>query len=645
MVVPDIESQIAACDMKAIEAQIGPFPFPPHPYQYAVYDVTAQAIRNYKGPFVIKASVSAGKTVMISMIAKRIQQMRFKGEQYQALVLSRQGEIVSQDHKEMKNFRVNNSVFCAGMGSRSAHYPIVTGSEGTVVNALFEELADFAPLFLLIDECHHVNVDDLIESSLKGEDFGEMVEAKRTGYTLIIRELQRRAREKYGTELRVIGYTGTDYRSTQPIINPDFNTPGFWRSAVCDISMDYLEKVGQIVPTIFGMSSLRYNLDQFHAAGGEGCAEFSSAQLAEMQDAISSQKTMTANIMREVYNLTRERNGVLVTCAGVKHCQEAADALPPGCTYAVITEEMNYKKREKILNAADRGEIKFIFQVGCLTTGINVPFWDTSVILRRIGSLTLLVQLLGRGVRNLKDYHVSAGVVKTDHLVLDYGGAMDELGELYFNPMLEKYTYARDEDKKEFKHCKHKHVNGKHARRCMWVDPVTNERCGEWFTFRLCGPRKDHTGRVITQGCGAKNDIAARNCSACGTTLIDPNEALNNKHYTVDDYCNVIGFSVEPANGDAVGFKYRLEQNGVEFTAWEIFRPGSKSPQDRKAWLHNGILKHCISEEGRKALKRARTPFDVIDCLPYIMAPQRVTHRKNGRNKDVITRKVFFEDL
>lgn len=645
MVIPDIESQIAACDMAAIDTQIGPFPFPPHPYQYAVYDVTAKAIRNYTGPFVIKASVSAGKTVMISMIAKRIQQMLFKGERYQALVLSRQGEIVSQDHKEMKNFRVNNSVFCAGMGSRSAYYPIVTGSEGTVVNALFAELADFCPLFLLIDECHHVNVDDLIESGIKGEDWDQMQAAGRSGYTLIIRELQRRALAKYGIELRVIGYTGTDYRSTQPIINPDFNTPGFWRSAVCDISMDYLEKVGQIVPTNFGISKLRYNLDQFMAAGGEGCAEFSGSELAAMQDAISAQATLTAQIMQEVYELTLDRNGVLVTCAGVQHCKEAAAALPPGCTYAVITEDMNYKRRQKILEDADRGKIKFIFQVGCLTTGINVPFWDTSVILRRIGSLTLLVQLLGRGVRNLKDYHIAAGIVKTDHLVLDYGGAMEELGELYFNPMLEKYTYTRDKENEDYKHCPHKHKNGKHARRCTWEDPNTGERCGHWFTFRLCGPRKDHAGRLLTQGCGAKNDVAARFCSSCGTTLIDPNEALSNKHYTVDDYCKVISFEVEPARGDAIGFKYLLEQHGTQFKAWEIFHPNSKSPQARKAWLHNGILKHCIDPEGIKALKKARTPLDVMDCRPYILPPQKVTHRKTGGGKDVITRKIFFEDI
>ncbi|MFK9938761.1 hypothetical protein ACJEP1_25465, partial [Klebsiella pneumoniae] len=81
-----------------------------------------------------------------------------------------------------------------------------------------------------------------------------------------------------------------------------------------------------------------------------------------------------------------------------------------------------------ILDKANRGEIKYIFQVMALTTGVNVPFWDFSVILRKIGSLTLLIQLLGRGMRLLKDWQKEAPYswVKEDHLVWDFAGTMDD---------------------------------------------------------------------------------------------------------------------------------------------------------------------------------------------------------------------------
>ncbi|WP_312691108.1 helicase-related protein, partial [Escherichia coli] len=82
---------------------------------------------------------------------------------------------------------------------------------------------------------------------------------------------------------------------------------------------------------------------------------------------------------------------VLITCAGVRHCKEAAAALPPGSTYAIITGDTDTKTRKKILDDVRAGKIKYTFQVMALTTGVNVPNWDFSVILRKIGSLTLLI--------------------------------------------------------------------------------------------------------------------------------------------------------------------------------------------------------------------------------------------------------------
>ena len=96
----------------------------------------------------------------------------------------------------------------------------------------------------------------------------------------------------------------------------------------------------------------------------------------------------------------------------------------------MITGSTSDDERELLLNQAKTGMVKFTCQIGCLTTGVDVPFWDTSVILRRIGSLTLLVQLLGRGMRLLTPELKEQGIVKHDHLVLDYSGTMDNMSEL-----------------------------------------------------------------------------------------------------------------------------------------------------------------------------------------------------------------------
>lgn len=675
--IETLERQIEALDRDAILRTLGDLPVTPYDHQFVAYEACQQAIRKYPGPVIVDAAVSAGKTIMIAMLARRIRDLGFP-----AMILSRQAEIIDQDFEELKNFGVPSSIYCAGLNRKSAHFPIVVGSEGTVIGGLQpgKHLADYAPLFLLIDECHHVNIEDLIRSETRkvpeylmengeivlngfgepeqigehiGETYEEMIEAGRAAYTVIIRTLQKRCRERYGKELRIIGYTGTPYRGVESIVQPNPKEPGFWRKIVTNISTEYLVSVGAVVPTRFGVSDLHYDLDQWRSTGEDGVKEFSDADMAAMQAQILKDKKLTQKIMAEVYAITQDRLGVLVTCAGVRHCKEAAEALPPGTPYAIITEDTGPKKRRDILRDANTGKIKFIFQVNALTTGVNVPFWDTSVILRKIGSLTLLTQLLGRGMRILKPFHIAAGYTKEDHLVLDYAGTLDELGSLYFSPLLEAYQHNADEAKgalvvpcPKCKAAGRKTMNGEHARRCRYVDPDTKIRCDHFFQFITCDDWKDANGKTITQkGCGAKNDIVARICRCCGNSLIDPNEKLSHTAYSKDDYCNVRGFAIEPARGrGGLAFRYDLEKDGIEFRAWQVFWPGSESPQARKEWEFNGINKHVLDASKRREIKKCRTVEAVLAYAPYFMAPLKVTHRKIGKGKDVITNKIFINE-
>ena len=87
---------------------------------------------------------------------------------YAGMVLARQSEVISQDAEECWNFGVKNSLFSAGLGRKSTAYPLLMGTEGTVVNSLFdaddkkEPLSDFVPRYLIIDECHQVDWADVV---------------------------------------------------------------------------------------------------------------------------------------------------------------------------------------------------------------------------------------------------------------------------------------------------------------------------------------------------------------------------------------------------------------------------------------------------------------------------------------------------
>lgn len=643
----------------------------PYEYQCVMFDEIGKRIGRYINPFYIKASVSAGKTIGFAMVASRCREMGLS-----MAILARQAEIVSQDSEELTNFGVPNSVYCAGLNTKSAYFPIVVGSEGTVANGLFKALGDFAPMVLGIDECHQVDWEDLVDSIAKNESYDEMTRSKdepymingvvvekgtkmpdermntvakgagRSQYTVIIRTLQERCRKVHGKELRIFGMTGSEFRGTTPILVEDMKQPGFWREQVTNIDTNYLVEFGSVVPTTFGATDgVGYDLEEFKANGIDGIQDFDDKTMKAMEKKIHESSSLTHKIMQQVYEFTKNRNAVLVTCAGQRHCREAAEALPEGTTYAIITEKTGAKQRQKILDDVRAGKIKFTFQVMALTTGVNVPNWDTSVLLRKIGSLTLLIQLLGRGMRLLRQQQIEMGMTKDDHLVLDYAGTMDDLGQLYFDPILEQAQFQRKFDgKKEPKTCPIcGTLNSFHARRCMHVDDNGN-RCEYFWKSRRCENQIDErTKEVLVKGCDTENDIAARICRGCGETLLDPNLKLSGKHYQLNDWCDVLGFDVElTKQRTGVIYKYLLrDASGVEFTARELFFPESDNKICKTIWKNKGVMPHVMGRADQTLMAVTRNAIKIFSMKDKIMVPKRVTHRINGKREDVIHRKDF----
>lgn len=652
--IPNIKKQLAAVPndiMKAIQERFRRGDIAPYPYQCIAYMEIAKRMKNYTHPFFVKASVSAGKTMIFAMVAAQCQKMGLK-----MLVLARQAEIVDQDSEEIKNFKVPNSIYCAGLNTKSAYFPIVVGSEGTVANGLNKTMGDFVPHVIGIDECHQVDWEDLADSIEKSESYEVMTTKKgeftlngepgagRAQYTVIIREMQRRCLETYGHELRIFGMTGSEFRGVVPILVEDLNQPGFWREQVTNIDTNYLIEFGSVVPTNFGgVGDLGYDLSEFEASSQDGVADFDQKTLKAMEEKIHQDATMTQKIMSFVHEACKDRNGVLVTCAGERHCKEAAAALPSGTSYCIITGKTGEKQRKELLKQAFEGKIKYVFQVMALTTGVNVPYWDTSVILRKIGSLTLLIQLLGRGMRLLKKWHIEQGFKKDDHVVYDFAGCMDELGQLYFDPILEQAQYQlRHSVKKDPKTCPICAMeNSFYARRC--VNVIDGKRCEHFWKSRECEDVVDpRTKKVISRGCGTLNDVVARVCRHCDKTLIDPNEKLSGKHYTKNDWYKVNGFNVTlTKNQRGIVFCYNLEtHNGEPFKAYERFFPESDNQICRTKW-RQAALQHVVDRRVAGVTASWKNAVKIMTNAHHFQAPKMVTHRKNGKGEDVIYKKEF----
>lgn len=634
-----IDAMIAELDMDKLRASIHTGEIEPRPYQWLVYEKTAQVIRKFgkqPKPSYVTASVGAGKTIMIAMIARRFQDMGWEG-----LVIARQGEIIEQDAEELWNLSVKNSLFSASLGRKAYAYPLIAGTGGTIINGLFDKtaedgtvtkslLSDFSPRYILVDECHQVNWQDIIS------------EHPETQYGVIMNELNRRCKAKYGHEVIVIGYTGSPFRGVESIKG------AYWKHEIVNISTKYLVDLGFLVPTIFGgqdIEDLQYDLHEFASSDVDGVQDFTDSQLKEMQEEILKQGTLTQKIMLKVMELTRDRLGVLITCAGKKHCKEAAKYLPEG-SYSIVTEDMGQKARRKALKDAATGRKKYTLQIGCLTTGVNIPYWDTSVILRKIMSLTLLTQLLGRPMRLLKPDQIAAGLVKENHLCLDFTGTMFELGGLYEDPILEEAEAQRAKRSGEQVPCpKCQTMNSPYARRCIGKDLTsTDGRCEEFFSFIRCGFDK-HGIRIFDDGCGTKNDPTARYCRQCDHVLRDPNAALNERAYTDKEWTDVQDFKVELTK-DAEGVLYRylvVKADGKTGWANEVFYPFGWKPKNlRDIFKMKALLPHL---EDKSMMKKMMDCHDAKTFMHYaglIRAPKRITHRFNDKGRDIIHRKDFI---
>ena len=602
------------------------------PYQAEAYEAIGWHIRNLSrfkdeekdaliGSF-IEASVGAGKTAIMGAVASRFVSMGWS-----ILCLARDLKLVEQNSETFWDMRLKNSIYSAAY-SKSMHYKdlgVIISNEATASRALNGKgWSEYAPRAILIDECHQVPVDN--------ED---------TQYMQILIELNRRCLEKYGHRVIMIGFTGSPFRHTKSIIGD------IWKDNLYSIDTATLVGMSFLVPTIYGAEvghdkSLDYDMSSYGIKSENGTADFSKAEMAKMERDMIADTPKLQRICDEVVRLSTDRNAVMITCAGVKHCKEVAGLLPEGQSVIVHSGQAKKVNDESLKKISD-GEAKYLLQVGCLTTGYDEPRIDTSVILRRIGSLTLLVQLLGRGMRLLKPKHEKAGLKKEDHLVLDYSGTLDEMMDLYENPILDecrtKEDKANDQPTQICPDPSCGTENSMYARRCVGRKK-SGERCDHFFQFTICEDRRAPNGVVLTKGCGIKNDTRSKVCRGCGQWLEDPSENLSGKHYTENDLIPVIGFKFcLTSQGDKVMASYKLANGSAPRQVFDV----SSKEKWRKAEWYNFLNQHVVSKVTARKLAKCYDVHEIMKHANEMRAPKEVTHRVNGKGFDILARKIFDE--
>ena len=486
-------------------------------YQQDASDAAVEWMRRSVEPAVIEAVTAAGKSHVIADMALRIHDMTGK----RILCLAPSAELVIQNREKLIATGTPASMFSASAGAKDLRHPIVFGSPLTVKNRISRFQDGYA--MVVLDECHGIS------PTVRG-----IIEEMRVG----------------NPNLRVIGLTATPYRLGSGYIfrqwpdgtvNDDTRArEPYFTKCVYRITGPDLIAQGYLTRPVIGETGAEHYDTSALALNSRG--QFDAGAVDR---AYHGHGRKTAAIVADVVARSRDRMGVMLFAATVRHAEEVMASLPPDLS-AMITGDTPKGERASIIARFKARRIKYLVNVAVLTTGFDAPHVDVIAILRKTESVGLLQQIIGRGLRLHDD--------KRDCLVLDYTDNLDTHcpdGDLFapevkagkgggdneglkclcpdcgyenrFPAKPDTLEYAKDENG----YCldltgrrvetEWGPLPGHFGRRCwgmVQAGPGKLDRCGYRWTSKDC------------EQCGAANDIAARYCTECKGEIVDPGEKL-----------------------------------------------------------------------------------------------------------------------
>lgn len=570
------------------------------PYQADSVKAVIHYFRKHTTPAVIVLPTGAGKSLVIAELARLA-----KGR---VLVLAHVKELVEQNHAKYEGYGLTGAIFSAGLGRKETDQQVVFASVQSVVRNLDAFKNQFS--LLVIDECHRVPDD------------------KNSSYQKVITHLL-----ELNPGMKVLGLTATPYRLGMGWIY-QYHTRGlvrseerrFFRDCIFELPIRYLLDEGFLTPArLIDAPVLSYDFSQLKPANTGRYKE------SEMDLVIEQSKRATPQIIAQIIEQAKDKLGVMIFAATVRHAQEIMSLLPEGEASLVIGDTPS-PERDTIIQAFKQRKIKYLVNVSVLTTGFDAPHVDLIAILRPTESVSLYQQIVGRGLR------LAEG--KTECLVLDYAGNTYDLyqpevgdpkpdsdSEIITIPcpacgFNNNFWGKLDENGFLIEH---------YGRKCQgyFTDEETHQRehCGYRFRAKYCGE------------CGADNDIAARICHECDATLVDPDkklkEALNLKDALVFECLNMeLSVHKDDKGKSQLKVTYIGDNNARVHEFWAL-----NTPKQKAAFKQRFVRPH-LADKHRDF--EAASPTKVVNNQHRFRPPQFVIARKSGRFWKM--RDKIFED-
>lgn len=355
------------------------------PYQKESISSLFRALREDKAcrPCLVLPT-GAGKGFIIGEIAKKCLEWGKR-----LVVLAHVKELIEQNSNHASRLVDSSSIgiYSAGLRQRDTKQEIICAG----IQSVYKKADIFGSIdLILVDECH------LIDPEANGM-FGEFLRD-----ALIV-----------NPECRIAGMTATPYRMKDGLICSHDNM----LSKIC-----YEAKVKDLIEQKYLSPLISFGSDKVDS---EKLSSISIRNgdyaLDELEDFMEDEQ-LVKEACEQIVERTDSRRSVLVFCVGIDHAKAVAKKLQEfsGKSVAQIYGSTQKTERSETIAKFKCGQIKYLVNVGVLTTGFDAPAVDCVVMLRPTQSAGLYYQMVGRGFRLAPE--------KANCLILDYGNNILEHG-------------------------------------------------------------------------------------------------------------------------------------------------------------------------------------------------------------------------
>ena len=355
------------------------------PYQQSTLDSIYNWFENNPtGNPCVVLPTGAGKSILI---AEFIRHSMKEWPSTKILMLTHQKELISQNAEKLLSLwpNCNMGIYSASIGEKILGKPVTFAG----IQSIYRKADEVGHVDIcLIDECHLINT-------------------KQTGtYRAFLADLI-----AINPSLRIIGLTATPYRSgSGAIVEGDDK---LFDDLIEPVSIEELINLGFLAPLKSKHTAQQIDVTGIRTVAGDYA-------LNELEIAANA---ATEGIVAETLRRAAHCKSILVFAVGVKHAEDLATEFRKyGIETECLTGSTKKRDREDIIRDFKNGSIRVLTNCSVLTTGFDHPDTDCIVLARPTKSVSLYVQMAGRGLR-LKSH--------TDHcLVLDYGACIKTHGPI-----------------------------------------------------------------------------------------------------------------------------------------------------------------------------------------------------------------------